>query len=168
VLCGESGTAKDQTHEASLDRRRGGRCARDLRASFGTTGQSVGRSTDAVQRGHTSYGAHPIGPDARGREEDIGGTDPPYYAFGLRHNIGGAPGTPSRGRPPRDAWPYGPWPEIGDGYDRTAEPIGARPPAGWGSPAASAANGTAPAAAGGRERHRDSRSEPRWTGPDAL
>jgi hypothetical protein len=113
-----SSEATDE-NKASLERRCGDCRACALRASLGATSQSIGRKldgragsqprwagSDALQRGRTSIG------------------------FGLRHNLGDAAEAPSCARPPcgehsRDA-PC-PWPQVGDGYHRTAQPSRARP-----------------------------------------
>ena len=165
--------------EASLEQRGGGRRASILGAGSGATSQS-GRKpdgyagsqprwagTDTLQHGRTSSGAHTIGPDARRRQGDIGGTDSPYYAraaaFDLRYNVGDAPDAPSRARPPRDAWHDGPWPEIGDGYGRTAEPSRARPPAAGCSP-----DGPASSADARGEQHGNAWVEHGRPRPDAI
>src|SRR5712671_6148699 len=123
-----SSEATDE-NKASLDRRYGDCRACAFRASLGATSQSIGRKrygstrpqsrwawSDALQRGRPA-------PD------------------GCSSHIGDATDEPPCARPPcgehsRDA-PC-PWPQVGDGYHRTAEPSRARPPAGGCSPDGSA------------------------------
>jgi hypothetical protein len=139
-----SSEATDE-NKASLERRCGDCRACAFRASLGATSQSIGRKldgyagsqprragSDAVQHGRTS-----IGPDASRREGNIGTDQYPAHSFGLRHNLGDAAKAPSCARPPcGEHSPDAPcpWPQVGDGYHRTAQPSRAGPPAGGCSP----------------------------------
>ena len=88
----------------------------------------------------------------------------------LRHNLGDAAKAPSCARPPcGEHSPDAPcpWPQVGDGYHRTAEPSRARPPAGGYSPDGTADGPAATTHARG-EQHGYAGSQHGRTGVDAL
>jgi hypothetical protein len=154
---GQSGTAKDQIHEASLDRRGGNRCACDLRASFGATGNSSGGAQTPYTTG-APPAPTPSGRMPAGGRNTSGERIPPILPSASDTTSATPCGAQSRARPPRDARSYGPWPEIGDGCDLPAEPSRARPPAGW-APLDGLADGSAPTSNERREQHGNARSE---------
>ena len=170
-----SSEATDE-NKASLERRCGDCCACAFRASLGATSQSIGRK----RCGHAGSQPRRAGTDTlqHGRSSSFVAIQSARHraharpTFGLRHNLGDAANAPSCARPPcSEHSPDAPcpWPQIGDGYHRTAEPSRARPPAGGCSPDGRDAAATGPWVQPVRgEQHGHAGSQHGRTRSDAL